>query len=377
MKILQLVQRPQRRGAEVFAHQLNQTLHNFGHTVRTIYLYPYVGESKLPIQSGDAVLNGDETHFFERVPGVHPRLLRYVLSEINRFGPDIVQVNGARTVKYGAFAKRVSPQAHWRIVYRNIGNPSDWLNDPWRRWFYSQLVMPSIHGIIGISQATLQGLQSVYNLNIPFVTIPNGIDPLPLSKAPTQQAARQQLGMPDEATILLFIGSLSVEKRPDRFLRIVHRLREHSLNMHGWLLGDGELRTALEEQVQTLSLKEQIRFFGYQSEIAQYLSASDLLLLTSDTEGIPAVVLEAGFMGKPVIASRVGGLPECVQDAKTGFLVEPSDDQAFVNAVLQLHRNPQQHVKMAQCAQEWVRSKFTIESVAHRYIDFFSQVLAT
>lgn len=375
MKILQLVQRPQRRGAEVFAHQLNQTLHSFGHEVRTIYLYAYSGESKLPVNNGDIVLDGNEAHFFERVPGVHPMLLRSLLKEINRFQPDIVQVNGARTVKYGAFARKASPQAKWRLVYRNIGNPKDWLSDPWRRWFYAQLVMPSIHGIIGISQVTLQGLHSVYDLNIPLVTIPNGIDPIPLAKAPTQQAARQQLGVPQGATILLFMGSLSTEKRPDRFLRIVHRLREHSLNVQGWLLGDGTLRADLEEQVQTLDLQEEIRFLGYQTEIAQYLSAADLLLLTSDTEGIPAVVLEAGFMGKPVIASRVGGLPECVQDTKTGFLVDPSDDQAFVNAVLQLCRNPQQRITMAQCAQEWVRSKFTIETVAQQYVDFFHQVL--
>ena len=375
MKILQLVQRPQRRGAEVFAHQLNQTLHSFGHEVRTIYLYAYSGESKLPVNNGDIVLDGNEAHFFERVPGVHPMLLRSLLKEINRFQPDIVQVNGARTVKYGAFARKASPQAKWRLVYRNIGNPKDWLSDPWRRWFYAQLVMPSIHGIIGISQVTLQGLHSVYDLNIPLVTIPNGIDPIPLTKAPTQQAARQQLGVPQGATILLFMGSLSTEKRPDRFLRIVHRLREHSLNVQGWLLGDGTLRADLEEQVQTLDLQEEIRFLGYQTEIAQYLSAADLLLLTSDTEGIPAVVLEAGFMGKPVIASRVGGLPECVQDTKTGFLVDPSDDQAFVNAVLQLCRNPQQRITMAQCAQEWVRSKFTIETVAQQYVDFFHQVL--
>jgi glycosyltransferase involved in cell wall biosynthesis len=375
MKILQLVQRPQRRGAEVFAHQLNRTLHSFGHEVRTIYLYAYSGESKLPVNNGDIVLDGNEAHFFERVPGVHPTLLRSLLKEINRFQPDIVQVNGARTVKYGAFARKASPQAKWRLVYRNIGNPKDWLNDPWRRWFYAQLVMPSIHGIIGISQVTLQGLHSVYDLKIPLVTIPNGIDPIPLAKAPTQQAARQQLGVPQGATILLFMGSLSAEKRPDRFIRIVHRLREHSLNVQGWLLGDGTLRADLEEQVQTLDLQEEIRFLGYQTEIAQYLSAADLLLLTSDTEGIPAVVLEAGFMGKPVIASRVGGLPECVQDTKTGFLVEPSDDQAFVNAVLQLCRNPQQRITMAQCAQEWVRSKFTIETVAQQYVDFFQQVL--
>ena len=177
MRILQLVQTPQRRGAEIFAYQLSRELCAQGHTVRTVYLYPYTGAGGLAVQTGDVVLDGVEQHPFEKLPGVHPLLLRRLLRHLDEFRPDVVQVNGARTVKYGAFARR------FRARRLGVGLSQHWqppgLGAGWyRRLFYSRVVMPQLDGVIGASALTLRNLHAFYTLSIPTVHIPNGIDHL-------------------------------------------------------------------------------------------------------------------------------------------------------------------------------------------------------
>ncbi len=376
MRILQLVQKPQRRGAEIFAFQLSQALRRQGHRVNTAYLYPYSGANPLPLQAGDVVLPGRESHPLEKVPGVHPLLLRQVMAHLDGLRPDVVQVNGARTIKYGAFARSFS-RGRWPVVYRNIDNPAYWLRDPWRRFFYRRLVMPRIQGVVGVSEATLHNVKKLYGLAAPAVYIPNGVDPAPLAAAPTGAEARRQLGLAPGAALVLFIGSLARQKRPDRFLRVMQAVHRQMPLVEAWLVGDGPLRPALERQARQLGLERATRFWGYQARVGPYLAAADLLLITSDSDGIPAVVLEAGLLGKPTVATRVGGLPECIREGQTGHLLAAEDEAGLAQAVLDLLHRPRQRQAMGRRAGQWVEENFTIDVIARRYFDFYREVLGS
>ena len=157
MRILQIVQKPQRRGAETFAYELSENLIEGGHDVRTVYLYPYTGDKPLPLREGDVVLGGDERHVFEKVPGVHPGLARALHAEIERFAPDIVQANGARTVKYSAAAKVLAgSKPSWALVYRNIDVPSFWNRKKLSVAAYRHVFMPRMDGVIGVSEHCLK-----------------------------------------------------------------------------------------------------------------------------------------------------------------------------------------------------------------------------
>lgn len=376
MKILQLVQKPQRRGAEVFALQLSQTLRQQGHEVCANYLYPYTGDRPLPFYENDAQLHGQETHFFEKLPGVHPALLRKLIRNIETFRPQVVQVNGARTVKYGAFAKRFSRYKDWVIVYRNIDDPYYWVTDPLRRIFYKKLVMPQIDGVVGVSRATLDNVKALYGLKSPSTFIPNGVDPIPLQSALSQEKARRQLGVLTEIGVVLFMGSLSTQKRPDRFVRVMRQVYDQFPKVEAWILGDGPLKENIKNMVCSLGIQCIVRFWGYQAEIASYIAASDLLLVTSDSDGIPAVILEAGLLGKPSVAAQVGGISDCVLDGKTGILASPQDEEGLAGAVLHLLKQPEQRLEMGRRALAWMRANFTIDIIARRYFDFYRQVLA-
>jgi glycosyltransferase involved in cell wall biosynthesis len=375
VKILQLVQKPQRRGAEIFAYQLSQELRQHKHTVRTVYLYTYQGAEPLPLQDQDCLLAGRQNHPSEKIFGLNPHLLHRLRQLIDKVAPDVVQVNGARTVKYGAFAKRSSRARQWQLIYRNIDDPTYWLRDPLRRWFYKRLVMPQVDGIVGVSRATLRNVQTLYRSQAQTIYIPNGIDTKPLQHVPSRTVARKAVGIAPDVAVLLFMGNLTTQKRPDRFLRVVQKLRALGHMLEGWILGDGPLRQEVENQAKALNILDSIRFWGYQAQIGSYVAAADILLVTSDSDGIPAVVLEAGFIGVPVVAGSVGGLAECILHEKTGMLVQPHDEAKLVEAVRSLLQHPDRRTGMGIEAREFIRNHFTMDIIAARYAGFYEQIL--
>ena len=375
MRILQLVQKPQRRGAEVFAFKLSEELGRLGQEVRTVYLYPHDGDRALPLKEQDLVLDGRESHPLERFPGVHPLLLRRLKRQIAEFRPHVVQVNGARTVKYGAFCRFGPTQAEWVLIYRNIGSPRQWVRGRTRRWFYRRLVVPRLSAAAAVSQASLRELVRFYELAIPATQIPTGVsvDSRPALQPP--ESLRRGAGTPAAAPVLLYVGSHTKEKRLERWLRVARAVRSEQPDLVLWLVGDGPCRSVLEEHAASLGLSDSIHFLGVRENVADYLLAADVFLLTSESEGIPAAVLEAGMLGLPVVACRVGGLSECIRNGETGLLVDAEDEAACVEAVLALLRDPDRRSTMGRAARAWCRANFSIESVAQRYLDFYRRVL--
>ena len=372
MRILQVVQKPQRRGAEVFAQQLCQELRSEGHEVRTAYLYPHDVEGALPLAEHDKVLGGREHHYFETIPGVHPLLLQRLKRFIDEMQPDVVQVNGGRTVKYGAAA--AVGRRSWILIYRNIGQPGYWI-DGWRHQLYSRMIMPRLDGVIGVSGRTLQAVKELYSVSVPTVRIPCAVDPRALVPTIESHFIRRQMTTPLEAPLIVWAGSMTDEKRIDRLIRTTIIVKQSLPNLHLWIVGDGPLRRGLEAEIQASPLAASVRVPGAQKHIANYMNAADVVALTSDTEGMPAVLLEAGLLGKPVVATRVGGVCECVLNGETGMLVGTDDEQGFAAAVASLLKRPDLRSRMGSAAKAWVQQNFTIGRVAPQYAAFYQRVL--
>ena len=376
MRILQLVQKPQRRGAEVFAFQLSAWLRRQAHDVRTIYLYPYDGHSPLEIRPGDSMAMGNEGSVLERVPGVHPALLFRVRHELSRFTPDVVQANGARTIRYGAALARLDPKRKWRLIYRNIDSPVFWVKGRLREHYYRRVVMPQVDGVVGVSETTLAEVRRFYQLRAPSVFVPNGVDLKALEAKTTREIVREKWTTPVSATLLLFIGNLGRQKRPDRFLRVVSDVCRRRDDVFAWLLGDGPEREASERLAADLGIADRVRFLGYQDDIASFVAAGDVYVSCSDTDGIPAVVIEAGYLGLPTVAFRVGGMHECVRDGETGTLVPSGDEEALVSAILSLVDSPSRRDDWGGAARRWVSGRFSMDAVGHQDQTFYRQLIA-
>lgn len=137
---------------------------------------------------------------------------------------------------------------------------------------------------------------------------------------------------------LLIAGRLVKQKRVDRFLSLLSRLRaNHCSEFRGIVVGDGPLRTELEQQALSLGLLPNVvQFKGAVADMAAVYREADILVSTSDYEGTPNVLLEAMATGLPVVATSVGGVDEVVRDGETGYLAEPEGQGALFKALLKM-----------------------------------------
>lgn len=374
LRVLQIVHSPQRRGAEVFAHQLSGAMRERGCQVRTAYLYPAAGPGSLPLIDGDVVLASRQKRLVETSLGLDPCLLRRTVGVLRRVDPDVVQANGGRTVKYGAAAKFVL-RARWALIGRNIGDPEVWVRGPRRRLLYRHVIMPRMDGLVGVSRTTLERAIRFYAVTVPTTYLPRAVDEAKLIPSRGFTEVRNELATPDDAPVLVFVGTLSREKRLDWLLRTLPHVRRELPSVVLWLVGDGHKRRELEKYARRLGVSDSVRFLGVQSSVADFLSAADLLVLTSDTEGTPGVILEAGLLEVPAVATRVGGVPECLVDGETGLLIDPSDERAFAEAVVTLLSDDRRRARMGENAAKRVRSQFLLDAIAPAYLDFYRSVL--
>jgi glycosyltransferase involved in cell wall biosynthesis len=377
LRILFLVQKPQRRGAEIFAFQLAAELRRQGCDVRTAYLYPYEGVRPLNLADRDSRLGGVEGHFTEKLVGFHPQLLRRVSRVIRDFRPDIVQANGSRTLKYGALARRLHRGGSWALVYRNIAEPDRWISG-WRHGlFYRRMVMPNVDGIVGVSDVTLANVRAMYPMEVPTTRIPRAVDGDALRPTRSRAEVRAATGTGADAPVVVFIGSLAAEKRPDRLLRVFGGIRGQLPDARLWIIGEGPLEAAVAAQVVDDGLDGSVSILGVQEHVADFLGAADVLLLTSDTEGTPGVLLEAGVVGVPVVATRVGGVAGCVRDGETGILADPEDEPALVAAAVSLLQDARARRRFGSAARAWVSENFALDTVSKEYLDFYHEVLSS
>lgn len=375
MRILQLAQKPQRRGAEVFARQLGDWLAAQGHEVRHAYLYRHDGASALPLAAGDVVFDRREGSPAERLPSGNPALLADLARLVRAWRPEIVQANGGRSVKYAALLALLAPRRRWRLVYRNIDSPRFWVRGALRTAYMRRLVMPRVDGVVGVSRKTFDEVYDFYRLAAPGELIPNGVDLAPLADPPPRVEVRAGLGTPAGRVVLLFFAALTRQKRPERFVRLVRRLRDAGADVEGWVLGDGEGRAAAEALAAELGVAERVRFLGSRPDVAGPVAAADLLVSTSDTEGIPAAVLEAAYLRLPVVGFAVGGMPECVRHGETGLLAPAGDEDELLRLARRLVADAAERRAMGESGRRMVAAELSIEAVGRRYEAFYRRLL--
>jgi glycosyltransferase involved in cell wall biosynthesis len=370
-----VIQKPQRRGAELFAVQLADALEARGSATMVVALYKQPATRALTLRSGDIALGFREGSRAEQVPGFQPLLLWRLRETVRKFAPDIVQVNGARTIKYGATLRRLTPEAPWALVYRNIDSPKFWNRRPLVQALYRRAFIQMMDGVVGVSEATLAEVQAMYDLRVPARYIPRAVDARHLTPgADSDLAAR--FDVPPGHHVLIFVGQLAPQKRPERFIEIVARLRSAGHRVFGLMVGDGPLKASLAADVARRGADSWIRLGGFQERLGDFYAMASLLVLTSDTEGTPGVVLEAGACGVAAVAADVGGVRECIEDGISGVVVGAGDIERYVSAVAGLLGDEHARVAMGAAARRNVDARFSLPRIADAYEDFYAQVIA-
>ncbi len=171
---------------------------------------------------------------------------------------------------------------------------------------------------------------------------------------------RSNWGVDRSQVLIIVIGYLEEIKGHRYLLQALPTILQLHPNVVVVFVGDGVLKASLEAQVRENQLVEKVVFAGWQEDVPGVLAASDLLVLPSLSEGLPFVVPEAMAAGLPVVATRVGGIPEAVIEGQTGLLVEPASPQGLEKAIVSLLDNPERARAMGKAGQARARDKFDV-----------------
>ncbi len=187
---------------------------------------------------------------------------------------------------------------------------------------------------------------------------------------------RRLFGVPPEAFVVGWIGRMTTIKRVPDVLAAFRRLRALGVDARLCLVGDGPDREAIERRAHDLGIVRQTLFLGYQRDVAPYYAFFDALLLPSGNEGTPVVAIESLAAGTPVVASRVGGVPDVVDDGVDGLLVPVGDVEAIAAALERLAHDPELRARMGRAGRERVIPRYRVERLVDDVDALYRELLA-
>jgi glycosyltransferase involved in cell wall biosynthesis len=197
------------------------------------------------------------------------------------------------------------------------------------------------------------------------ITIPNGIPLFPLREKNAKVFSK--ILRTSGCTILLSVGRLVHEKAYEILIQAIQLVVQDYPDVVLVIAGSGILRDELQSSIDALHLADKIRLLGDRQDIADLMTNADIYVMPSRSEGMPIALLEAMGSGLPVIATRVGGLGEVVEDRSQGILVPAEDPQELAKAILELLRDPALRSQLGRNARRRVEERYTTERMCRQY----------
>jgi len=228
--------------------------------------------------------------------------------------------------------------------------------------------------IIAVSSDMERSLGETYD-SAKIVRIHNGIHMPALEQARCRDIIRKALGVHAGQYLIGTVGRLMPVKGQEHFLACAHRLLRTRDDLRFIIVGDGPLFGYLKQLAMTLKIDKHIAFLGHREDVDDLLRAMDLFVLPSLHEGIPIVLLEAMALGKPIIASRVGGIPEVVQEGVNGLLVSPAAPDELATVCIKLLTDRDLAKQYGEAAQRRVDREFSAKSMAAHTYNLYRELL--
>ena len=295
-----------------------------------------------------------------------------VVREIRAFQPDIIHTHTAKAGVIGRLASLVSGHSsvrvhtyHGHLLHGYFGK-------------YKTLLVILIERFLALFTTTLLAVgKKVMNDLLAvrigsakkFAVMPPGLQ---LGALPTRQEACKTLGLDPSLRYCAFIGRITKIKRPDRFLDTVALINSQNTNLHFIVAGAGDLLGYSQARSSKEGLP--ITFLGWREDIETVLAASDLVLLTSDNEGTPLSLIQAGMAQLPIVATRVGSIDEIVLEGETGFLTDLSPE-SLATAVMKLASSQPLRDEMGKKAHNYTIQRYGVERLVKDHQQLYEGLL--
>ena len=295
-----------------------------------------------------------------------------IIKEIRRFKPDVIHTHTAKAGVVGRIASILSGHSsirvhtfHGHLLHGYFGAGKTKLViliEKFLALFTDQLLAVGKKVQDDLIAAGI-GNESK------FAVMPPGLQ---LAMVPSKTEARLELGLDPDKIYCAFIGRITQIKRPDRFLDVVSKIKATGTNVHFVVAGAGEQLDY--GQVRASNENLPVTFLGWREDIEVVLAAADFVILTSDNEGTPLSLIQAGMVGIPVVATNVGSTNEIVVDGETGFLTDLSADQ-LANAVTKLAEDIDLRAKMGSAGQEYTLARYGVARLVKDHQDLYLRLL--
>ena len=297
-----------------------------------------------------------------------------LVREIRTFKPHVIHTHTAKAGFLGRIASIVSLQPAIR-VHTFHGHL---LNGYFGSFKRSLVVIAEkflalfTHQLLAVGDKVRQDLLNAgIGTKDKFGLMPPG---LAIGVLPDRKESRNALSVPANSLQCAFIGRVTQIKRPDRFLDVVNEIKKRGVKLDFSIAGDGELLEMCRERIKQENLP--VTILGWQSDIERVLSSADMVVLTSDNEGTPLSLIQAGMAGLPVVTTNVGSVPEVVLDGVTG-IVTGLDVQEIADALEKLANDKVLRTKLGIAAQEFTLSNFGVKRLVHDHEKLYKELLAS
>ena len=366
-----------------------------------ITCYPSIGGSGILASAlgEELARRGHEVHFVSyerpfRLPTDAPRihfhpvrisdygLFRYpdytlplsvTMANVSRdYGLDILHVHYAVPHATAAILARsmLPPSLQPKVVTTLHGTDSTLLGrDP----YYSPAIRHALRcsdALTAVSAYLERETRRLLDLDCPIEVIHNFFAPRPPSR--TRHDVRQELGIRDDQALVLHSSNLRPVKRIDLILEVAARVRPR--DSFKLVILAGEAFAPFQDHVRRLGLENRVIVRERVSHVEDYLQAADLGLFASETESFCLSILELMTFGRPSVATRVGGIPEVVDDTRTGLLTPSDDVDALVRGVEDLIADPTARAAMGQAGKRFAEERFSADAIVPRYEGLYRRV---
>jgi glycosyltransferase involved in cell wall biosynthesis len=208
-----------------------------------------------------------------------------------------------------------------------------------------------------------------------LVTIHNAIPVSEVRPSGRVSEVASELGVEKGRPLVGSVGRMVPVKGYDRFLQAAHRILNTVPEARFVLTGDGPQLPELQNMAVNLGIADKVTFTGFRNDVLDVIDCLDIFVVSSQNEGIPTVVLEAMYLKKAVVAARVGGIPEIIQDDVDGLLVEPDNAAALAAACIRILQDPDLKRRLGEASRMKVNENFNTGVQAERVLQLYREVL--
>ena len=315
---------------------------------------------------------GIKTIRVNKTARVDPGFVRRLRQAIRAWAPDVVHCYSFTAELWGAIACRLLPARERPVLISSVRGTYEWYGrNQWRmkRWVSSQSASIISNSREGAEYAARQMHWPMHHFHV----VHNGVS-VTEPDAARVDLLRQHYLQNTFDTLVLFVGRLVEHKNLPRLLQAFAQVVKQRPRTRLLLAGSGPLHDALAAQIGQLGLQDHALLLGEQSEVPALMEAADLVVLPSLREGLSNVVLEAMALGRAVLSTPVGGIPQAIDNGRHGVLVEPTDTDALALALLTLIDDPALRERLGRAAQHKVLEQYSPPAMVSAMLKEYSRV---